>query len=40
MTQSAKIGSTVSVSGIVRTNVDIGAGYQYRVILEEATFSE
>lgn len=33
----AKIGDVVTAKGIVRTNKDFGAGYSYKVIIEEAT---
>jgi hypothetical protein len=33
----AKIGDIVTAKGIVRTNKDFGAGYSYKVIIEEAT---
>jgi len=32
-------GDVVVVTGVVRTDIDIGSGYQYAVLLEEATFS-
>ena len=32
-------GDTVIARGIVRTNIDIGAGYEYEVLMEEVTFS-
>ena len=32
-------GDIVIAKGIVRTDIDIGAGYKYKVLLEEATFS-
>lgn len=32
-------GDEVVVNGLVRLNVDIGAGYNYKVLLEEARFS-
>ena len=31
------IGDVVTAKGIVRTNKDFGAGYSYKVIIEEAT---
>ncbi|MCG7901693.1 MAG: hypothetical protein JAY60_04645 [Candidatus Thiodiazotropha weberae] len=31
-------GARVTVQGVVRNNVDIGAGYKYKVLLEQATF--
>lgn len=33
-------GDVVIASGTVRNNVDIGSGYKYKVLLEEATFSK
>jgi len=33
-------GDVVIANGTVRNNIDIGAGYKYKVLLEEATFSE
>lgn len=33
-------GDTVTVKGTVGTDIDLGFGYQYKVLLEEATFSE
>lgn len=35
-----EIGDTLSVGGIVRANVDLGGGYRYQVILEEAVFQQ
>jgi hypothetical protein len=32
-------GDIVIVKGTVRTDVDLGYGYQYKVLLEEASFS-
>jgi hypothetical protein len=32
-------GDTVIARGVVRTDVDLGYGYQYKVLLEEVTFS-
>ena len=32
-------GDIVIAKGIVRTDIDIGSGYKYKVLLEEATFS-
>jgi len=34
-----EIGDLVTVKGIVKTDVDLGSGYKYKVVLEEATFS-
>ena len=33
----AKIGDIVTAKGIVRTNMDFGSGYSYKVLIEEAT---
>ncbi len=33
-----KLGEVVTVQGVVRTNKDFGAGYAYKVIVEDATF--
>lgn len=35
----AAVGDTVTVTGTVRTNVDVGAGYTYVLLLENATVS-
>lgn len=35
-----KPGDTVVASGIVRNNIDIGSGYKYKVLLEEASFTQ
>ena len=32
-------GDTVIAKGIVRTDIDIGSGYKYKVLMEEVTFS-
>lgn len=37
--ETVNVGDTVIVSGIVRTNVDIGSGYEYKLVLEDASFS-
>jgi hypothetical protein len=34
---SAKLGDVVTVSGVVHANKDFGAGYTYKVLIEEAT---
>ena len=39
-TQSVAVGNTVVVTGTVKNDVDIGAGYTYEVILEDATFTD
>jgi hypothetical protein len=36
-TAQAKLGDTVTIKGIVRTDRDFGAGYVYNVLIEEAT---
>jgi hypothetical protein len=36
----AKPGDVVTVKGIVRTNQDFGAGYSYKVLIEEATLQQ
>ena len=36
----AEIGSVVVVKGVVKTDVDLGMGYKYKVILESASFSK
>jgi hypothetical protein len=33
----AKVGDVVTVKGVVRTDKDFGAGYAYKVLIEEAT---
>ena len=33
----AKLGDVVTVAGVVRVNKDFGAGYSYKVLIEEAT---
>jgi hypothetical protein len=33
----AKVGDIVTVKGLVRTDKDFGAGYAYKVLIEEAT---
>jgi hypothetical protein len=39
-TNPAKTGDVVTVRGVVRTNKDFGAGYTYKVIIEEATLQQ
>lgn len=38
--ETVEIGDELIVKGWVRSNVDIGAGYTYKVLLEEASFSQ
>ncbi|WP_394757019.1 nucleotide-binding protein [Rhodoferax sp.] len=35
-TAEAKVGAAVTVTGVVRTNKDFGAGYNYKVLIEDA----
>lgn len=35
----AKVGDLVTVSGVVRNDKDFGAGYSYKVLIEEATLN-
>jgi len=37
--QVPALGDVLIVTGIISTDVDIGSGYKYKVLLEEATFS-
>ena len=37
--ETVAVGDVVVIKGLVRINVDIGAGYNYKVLLEEANFS-
>ncbi len=32
-----KVGDVVLAKGVVRTDVDLGSGYSYKVLIEEAT---
>jgi hypothetical protein len=34
---TAKVGDVITASGVVHTNKDFGAGYSYKVLIEEAT---
>jgi hypothetical protein len=36
----AKVGDVLTVKGIVRTDKDFGAGYAYKVLIEEATLQQ
>jgi hypothetical protein len=36
----AAIGDLVTVNGVIRNDVDLGSGYTYKVLLEEATFTK
>lgn len=35
-TAESKVGAVVTVTGVVRTNKDFGAGYSYKVLIEDA----
>lgn len=37
--QEIEIGATLSATGKVKTNIDLGMGYAYKVVLEDANFS-
>ncbi len=39
-TNEVKLGDTVTAKGVVRTDRDFGAGYVYKVIIEDATFQQ
>ena len=39
-TEEAKVGDIVTAKGMVRTDKDFGAGYSYKVIVEEATLQK
>jgi hypothetical protein len=39
-TAQAKIGDVVTVKGVVRTDKDFGAGYAYKVLIEDATLTK
>ena len=36
--ESPAVGDVVTVSGVLKTNVDLGSGYLYKVIIEDARF--
>jgi hypothetical protein len=36
-TNETRVGDTVTVRGIVRTDIDFGSGYAYKVLIDEAT---
>jgi hypothetical protein len=37
---ATKVGDIVTVKGIVRVDKDFGAGYAYKVLIEEATIQK
>ena len=39
-TEQAKVGDIVTAKGVVRTDKDFGAGYSYKVIVEEASLQK
>jgi hypothetical protein len=38
--QTIKIGETFTIEGIIRTDVNLGAGYIYRALLDDAKFTQ
>ncbi len=38
--ESVNIGDIITAKGIIRTDVDMGAGYKYKVLLEDAKFTK
>jgi hypothetical protein len=38
--ETVDVGDELIVQGLAKTNVDIGACYNYKVLLEEASFSQ
>lgn len=39
-TEVVEIGDVVTVKGVIKTDIDLGSGYKYKVVMEEATFSK
>ena len=39
-TQETRVGETVTARGVVRTDMDFGSGYAYKVLIEEATLQQ
>ena len=39
-TDEAKVGDVVLVRGVVQTDRDLGSGYKYRVLIEDATLKQ
>ena len=39
-TEPAKLGDVVTVKGVVHTDKDFGAGYSYKVLIEDATLQK
>ena len=38
--EMAGVGDLVTVTGVIHTNIDLGSGYNYSVLVEEATFTK
>jgi hypothetical protein len=38
--ESAQLGSIVTARGVVRTDIDLGSGYNYKVLIEDAKFQK
>ncbi len=38
--ETPAIGDVLTASGVLKTNVNLGAGYLYKVVIEDATFSK
>jgi hypothetical protein len=38
--ETAAPGDIITVTGVVKTNVDLGAGYRYEVLIDDATFGK
>ena len=39
-TDNVALGGVVTVKGVVKTDVNLGAGYKYKVLIDEATFAK
>lgn len=39
-TDNVALGGVVTVEGVVKTDVNLGAGYRYKVLIDEATFAK
>jgi hypothetical protein len=38
--EQTKVGSVVVARGVVRTDIDLGSGYAYKVLIEDATLQK
>jgi len=38
--ETVEIGDVVTVKGVIRNDIDLGSGYKYKVVMEEAAFSK